>query len=333
MMPSALESAMFGVMSTPILNLADKYGIFSHLIDKGPSQPAHAASALQIDEETLERMLLALTAFGILERTARGRYALRTEMRPYLDPAEEHYIGGFVDHLINETSEQITRLSAYLDRGKAEVDKNLPAPFETFYRNPHALAEFMTAMWSLSYAPSKELAVLADLDHVSTLVDVGGASGPFSVAALQHYPDLQSTIFDLPQVGEFVDQTRATYDLADRLDFVPGDFFADDLPSGEAIAFGYVLSDWTDASCAQLLSKAYRACLASGRVLIMERLFDDSRDGPLATAVMNLTMHVETQGRHRTADEYVSMLQHAGFSDCAVHRSSGDKHLIVGHKR
>ena len=84
-------------------------------------------------------------------------------MSPYLDPAEEHYIGGFVDHLINETSEQITRLSAYLDRGKAEVDKNLPAPFETFYRNTHALAEFMTAMWSLSYAPSKELAVLADL--------------------------------------------------------------------------------------------------------------------------------------------------------------------------
>ncbi|WP_202867775.1 methyltransferase [Kribbella pittospori] len=278
-------------------------------------------------------MLLALTAFGILDRTAEGRYGLRTEIRPYLDPADEHYIGGFVDHLVNETSDQITRLSAYLEHGKAEVDNNLPSPFETFYRNTHALAEFMTAMWSLSYAPSKELAVLADLNHVRTLVDVGGASGPFSVAALQHYPDLRATIFDLPQVGDFVHPTRATYDLADRLDFVPGDFFADELPSGEAIAFGYVLSDWTDATCAQLLTKAYHACEASGRVLIMERLFDDALNGPLATSVMNLTMHVETQGRHRTADEYLSMLQDAGFSDCAVHRSSGDKHLIIGHKR
>ncbi|MFG1626729.1 methyltransferase [Kribbella sp. NPDC049227] len=333
MIPSALESAMFGVVSTPILNLADKYGMFSYLIDKGPSRAAQAAFALKVDAETLERMLLALTAFGILDRTGEGRYGLKTNMRPYLDPADEHYIGGFVDHLINETSDQITRLSAYLEHGKADVDKNLPSPFETFYRNPHALAEFMTAMWSLSYAPSKELAVLADLDHVGTVVDVGGASGPFSVAALQHYPDLRATVFDLPQVGDFVQQTRATYDLADRLDFVPGDFFADELPSGEAIAFGYVLSDWTDASCAQLLTNAYRACQASGRVLIMERLFDDTRNGPLATSVMNLTMHVETQGRHRTAHEYLSMLQHAGFSDCAVHRSSGDKHLIIGHKR
>ena len=331
-MPSALERAMFGVVSTPVLNLADKYGIFSYLIENGPSPATEAAGALKVDAETLERMLLALTAFGILDRTAEGRYGLRAENRPYLDPADEHYIGGFVDHLINETSGQITRLSAYLERGKAEVDRNLPAPFETFYRNPHALAEFVSAMWSLSYAPSKELAVLADLSDVRTLVDVGGASGPFSVAALQQYPDLRAIVFDLPQVGEFVLQTRATYDLAGRLDFVPGDFFADELPSGEAIAFGYVLSDWTDASCAQLLAGAYRACKASGRVLIMERLFDDTRTGPLATSAMNLTMHVETQGRHRTAAEYVALLQHAGFTDCAVRRSTGDKHLILGHK-
>jgi ubiquinone/menaquinone biosynthesis C-methylase UbiE len=332
MMPSALEEAMFGVVSTPILHLADKKGVFPYLIEHGPSQAVQVSAALQVDAETLERMLLVLTAFGILHRTAEGRYGLSTDMRPYLDPADEHHIGGFVDHLINETSNQITRLTAYLDRGKAEVDKDLPSPFETFYRNPQALAEFMTAMWSLSYAPSKELAVLAGLGKVERLVDVGGASGPFAVAALQHYPELRATIFDLPQVGQFVQQTRTTYGLGNRLDFVPGDFFTDQLPSGDAIAFGYVLSDWTDATCAELLAKAYRACRPSGSVLIMERLFDDSREGPLATSVMNLTMHIETQGRHRTANEYISLLHDAGFNDCAVHRSSGDKHLVTGHK-
>ncbi|TCC37488.1 hypothetical protein E0H75_40845 [Kribbella capetownensis] len=84
-------------------------------------------------------------------------------MRPYLDPSDDRYIGGFVDHLVNETSDQITRLTAYLDHGKAEVDKGLPSPFETFYR---------------------------------------------------------------------------TYALAERLDFVASDFFTDELPSGEVVAFG-----------------------------------------------------------------------------------------------
>ena len=81
-----------------------------------------------------------------------------------------------------------------------------------------------------------------------------------------------------------------------------------------------------------VLRKAYQACRPGGRVLIMERLFDDDRRGPLATAVMNLEMHVETQGRHRTAAEYTDLLAEAGFDTAAVRRSSREKHLVTGHK-
>jgi hypothetical protein len=43
-------------------------------------------------------------------------------------------------------------------------------------------------------------------------------------------------------------------------------------------------------------------------------------------------MHVETQGRHRSAPEYVALLEAAGWRDCEVHRSTGDKHLVLGLK-
>ncbi|TDD28769.1 hydroxyneurosporene methyltransferase [Actinomadura sp. KC06] len=223
------------------------------------------ADALGTDADTLERMLLVLTAFGVLRRRSEGRYEMPGEMRPYLDRNDDQYVGGFVDHLVSETSTQINRLAAYLEHGKTAVDEQLPAPFEFLYRDEQAPAEFMAAMWSLSFAPSKELAELARLNEVKSLIDVGGASGPFAVAALLRSPTPSATVFDLPLVERFVAESRHTYDLADRLDFVPGDFFADELPGGDCIALGYVLSDWTDRTCANLLAKAYRACHGHGR--------------------------------------------------------------------
>jgi hypothetical protein len=149
---------------------------------------------------------------------------------------------------------------------------------------------------------------------------------------LQALPELTATVFDLPAVEPHLLRSREEHGVAERLTFTAGDFFTDALPVGDAIAFGYILSDWTDETCAQLLAKAYAACTPGGRVLVMERLFDDDRAGPPGTAFMNLSMHLETQGRHRTAGEYVALLNAAGFTDAEVHRSTRDKHLVVGRK-
>jgi hypothetical protein len=116
------------------------------------------------------------------------------------------------------------------------------------------------------------------------------------------------------------------------LRFTGGDFFQDSLPEGDCIAFGYILSDWDDETCEMLLRKAHDACLPGGRVLVMDRLFDADRKGPLSTAVMNLSMYFETEGRHRTPAEYLSLLERAGFTECTVHRSTADKHVTVGRR-
>ncbi|MFF3445279.1 methyltransferase [Streptosporangium sp. NPDC002721] len=332
MLPIDLEKAMFGVVATPVLHLADRTGVLDHLIGHGSASAAKIAGALGLDEETLDRMLLVLVSFGVVRRTVTGEYLVPAEAAPYVDRADPRYIGGFVTHLVEETARQMTRLPAYLERGKAVVDQDRPAPFATLFRDGDATRRFMSAMWDLSYGPSRELAVLADLDGLEHLVDVGGACGPFAVAALERAPRLRATVFDLPVAERYLAERRAEHGLEDRLTFTAGDFFADDLPEGDLLAFGYIFSDWTDEICAKLLEKAYRACRPGGRVLVMERLFDDSSDGPLATSVMNLTMHMETCGRHRTAGEYIALLTSAGFTRCEVRRSGGAKHLVLAHK-
>jgi SAM-dependent methyltransferase len=328
----ALENAVYGLVSTPALYLADKHGIFRHLIEDGPADATTLADRLGIDQDTTQRLLLVLVAFGVLGIGADGTFSVLTEVVPYLDRRDERYVGGFVEHLVVHTPTRLPRLDTFMTRGKATADAARPGPFETFYRDEQATKAFVEAMWNLSYAASHELARLADLRDDELLIDVGGASGPFAIASLQHRPRLRAVVFDLPPVEPYLLEAGRAHAVADRLDFVAGDFFNDDLPEGDCIAFGYVMSDWTDEICLELLRKAYRACRPGGRVLIMERLFDDDRRGPLATAVMNLEMHVETQGRHRTGAEYTGLLAEAGFGAATVRRSSREKHLVIGHK-
>ncbi|WP_067666377.1 methyltransferase [Nocardia miyunensis] len=331
MLPPSLEIAVYGLIVTPMLQLADKHGMLAELLAHGPLPSTDVAARIDADPDTVDRILLVLASAGLLHRDSAGAFAVDPAVAPYLDAAHPGYIGGFVKHMV-DALEQLPRLERYLALGKRTVDADLPAPYDHFYQDDLSTAEFMSAMWSLSYDVSRELAELAALDGSKVLVDVGGASGPFSVAALEQNPRLRAIVFDLPNIRPHLESTRDKYGLTDRLEFAGGDFFADELPEGDVVAFGYVMSNWPDAECKQLLHKAFRACQPGGRVLVMERLFDDDRNGPLSTAVMNLTMQVETRGVHRTAAELVALLEDAGFTGCAVHRSGRDKHLVVGHR-
>ncbi|MFF1376342.1 methyltransferase [Streptomyces sp. NPDC058308] len=330
MMPSALENSVYGLLSTPVLHTAVEHGVFASLIEEGPDTAPRLAERLDVDQDTLERMLLVLTSLGVVERAAGGEYALTSDAVPFLDRRNSRYLGGFIKHLTLETRGRLDRLDSYLSEGKPVTEAS---PFDDVYRDAESLRDFMRAMWDLSFGVSQELAALAGMAGTRRLVDVGGATGPFAVAALLTDPALRATVFDMPAVGPLVGEDAEARPVADRLDFVGGDFFADELPQGDCLAFGYILSDWDDDTCVTLLEKAYRACRAPGRVLIMDRLFEDDRTGPLATAAMNLVMHIEMAGKHRTAAEFIALLERAGFGDCEVRRASGEKHVVIGHKR
>ncbi|MEK8104496.1 methyltransferase [Micromonospora sp. M12] len=294
MSDSVLDSAVYGLFSTQVLHLADKYGVLDALSAEQPRSAAAVAAHAGVDAETVDRLLTVLAAVGVLNREA-GGYRMIAAYAPYLRSGHPQHLGTFLTYLVESTAEKIGKLDEYLLKGKAAVDAEAPAPFEAIYRDEASTGQFLTAMWQLTFGVSEELVRLADLSGTRHLVDVGGASGAFAVQALSANPDLVVTVFDLPEVEPHLLRTRDRHGLEDRLRFAPGDFFRDPLPEGDCLHFGYILSDWDDDTCVALLRKAYEACHAGGRVLISDRLFDDAHVGPLSTAVMNLSMHIETE--------------------------------------
>lgn len=117
MMPNALENAVYGLLSTPVLHTALEHGVFTSLIEGGPGTVAHLAARLDVDEDTLERMLLVLTSLGVVTRATGGEYALAADAEPFLDPGNSRYLGGFIKHLTEETQGRLGRLDTYLAEG------------------------------------------------------------------------------------------------------------------------------------------------------------------------------------------------------------------------
>ena len=69
------------------------------------------------------------------------------------------------------------------------------------------------------------------------LLDVGGASGTYTIAFLQAAPEMKATLFDKPEVIEIARQRLGKAGVLDRVTLVPGDFYRDPLPAGHDLAF------------------------------------------------------------------------------------------------
>jgi len=270
----------------------------------------------------------AACTLGLLTE-AQGDYFVPPSLTEYLDRQSEKYCGGFIRHMQGATYGQLAQLPDAVRSGRGPWEEG-HSPFDELYSNESQTREFITAMWNIGFDAAKELVGRVDLSGNKRLIDLGGASGSFSVAALRRFPNLEATIFDLAPVAKYADETARRYDLSGRLGFVAGDFWRDDYPQGDVYVFGYILSDWLSEEGSSLLKKA-RERMSSGKVIILEKLFDDDKtNGPQTTAMADISMMIETRGRHRTAQEYVEMLNEAGINEVSVVRSSGDKHMIVG---
>jgi hypothetical protein len=86
-------------------------------------------------------------------------------------------------------------------------------------------AAFIAAMHSISGPMADGLVARLGPPRCTRLLDVGGASGTWTLAFLRAVPDARATIFDLPDAIEQARERIAQSGMADRIDLAPGDFY------------------------------------------------------------------------------------------------------------
>lgn len=76
-----------------------------------------------------------------------------------------------------------------------------------------------------------------------------------------------------------------------------------------------ILHDWNEEKCKIILKKIIDKLPSGGALLIAEILLNETKTEPLYGTFQSLNMLVQTEGKERSASEYISLLQPLGFSN------------------
>ncbi len=155
---------------------------------------------------------------------------------------------------------------------------------------------------------------ITDCCHV---LDVGGASGNWTLGFLRAYPQARATLFDLSDVIPMARQRLEQAGVMDRVELVAGDYNTDDLPVGADLAWlSAIVHQNSRAQNRALYARIYAALADQGTLMIRDVVMDPTRTQPQAGALFAVNMLVNTpSGDTFTLEEYRDDLKAAGFHD------------------
>lgn len=335
--PQEIMQMATGFWVSKTLFTGVELGVFDALAS-GAKSAKELAQQLTINEDSLERLLIALTALGLLQK-GREQYANSDAAQEFLVRDRPNYLGGNFGHLNNDLYPLWRFLPDAIRENsprwqQAFGPKSSQNPFEVMYKDPERLREFLAAMNTLSFQPVMELIESYDFSPHRCLLDIGGALGTLLAATLSNNAHLTGILLDLPPVVPLARDFINSFQLAERIKIVSGDMFTDALPVGaDIITLGWILHDWDDERCVLILKKCFDVLPAGGTLLILEKLLDENKTGPVWSALMSLNMLVATVGgRERTAQEYGKLLAQAGFVDMQAYVLQGPRDYLRARK-
>ena len=152
--------------------------------------------------------------------------------------------------------------------------------------------------------------------QAKALIDVGGASGTYTLAFLHASPEMKATIFDRPEVIEMARDRIEKDGLLHRVTLAAGDFYKDELPSGHDLAFvSAIIHQNSPRQNLDLFSKIWRSLLSGGRIVVRDHVMEPDRIHPKDGAVFAVNMLMGTVGGGTyTFDEIREGLAEAGFT-------------------
>lgn len=275
----------------------------------------------------------ALVALGFLLRED-GVYRNTAETDLFLDRAKPSYIGGILEMANHRLFRYWGDLTTALRTGESQNEsKGGHDPFTALYADPAKLREFLRAMSGVSRGANVAIAQKFPWAKYRTCADIGTAQGDLVTQIALANTHVNGIGFDLPAVGPVFEEYVEANGLAERVRFVGGSFFTDDLPEADVLLFGHILHDWDLETKRMLLRKAYAALPVGGAVVIYDALIDDERRENAFGLLMSLNMLIETPGGFDyTGADCIGWMQEAGFKECRVEHLVGPDSMVVGVK-
>ena len=287
----------------------------------GPRSAEVLGRATGIAPDRMQVLLQAAAALKLIKRKRSGDYILARKGAammgvPGLEAMIRHHRAFYADMqdpvglLRGPEKTELSEFWPYVFGARGAID---PQVAET-YSDLMAQSQLLVAQDTLR---------AVSLKGIKHLADIGGGTGAFLEAVGLVYPDLQMTLFDLPQVVPGATARFEAAGMMDRVTIEPGSFRDDAVPQeADAISLVRVLYDHADETVIQLLAEVFEALPEGGRLIISEPMGGGAhpdRAGDVYFAFYTLAMQT---GRTRSAEEISALCAQAGFTNIRSPRAA-----------
>ena len=311
---AALMRMITGGWVAQAVSVVAELGVVDVLAADGPCSSEDLAVRVGADGAALHRVLRALATAGLFRRDGEGRFTATA----LAEPLRADVPGSQRAFAIMMGRPEVWRswgdLLHTVRTGETAFDHLYGVPvFDHYRRDAEAARIGAAGLSSRSAVENEAVAAACDVAGTELVTDVGGGEGSLLRILLRAHPGLRGRLVDLPHVVELARAAAEGSAEAARLEFVPGDFFAE-VPGGSGIVLlKKVIHDWDDERAGAILRN-----LAPARVLIMDAVVPTGNE-PDEIKWFDLLMLVLLRGKERTEEEWRSLLAENGFRLVAVH--------------
>ncbi|MFF4425101.1 methyltransferase [Streptomyces sp. NPDC001549] len=308
-----LRELVFGAACAAAVRAAARLAV-ADALGESPATAAELAVAVDSEPLPLQRLLRALSCYGIFAETEDGKF-VHTEMSRLLredDPHSLRYIALWCTE--PWTWQAWPRLDdAVRSGGSVFHELYGKGFFDYLHQDAHESAHvFNRAMTTSSMQSALDVAELLDLTGISVVADIGGGQGHVLASLLEKHAAVRGVLLDLPGVVAKADpRLREDGPLAARADIVPGDC-REAIPVDADMYIIKNILEWDDDSTRRTLRNVVEAARPGARVVIIENLVDDTPSMKFTTA-MDLLLLLNVGGAKHTKASLCARMEDAGL--------------------
>jgi hypothetical protein len=311
-----LGDMLRGYFLAQALHVAARLGV-ADLLARDAASPGVGVDALAratgVHEDSLYRMLRALSSEGVFEELPQRRFRLndmgellRSDVAGSMRPAAL---------LAGETQYKVwTAFKETVKSGSPAFDRIFRQSLFPFLEgHPDVAALFQQVMSQHMAHVREQLLAACEARAGETIVDVGGGTGDSLVALLERHAEARGVLFEQASVVAGARDRWKDHAVARRIEWMAGDFLKGGLPRGQVMVLSWIVHMFQDDEAERILRNCRAAIAVGGRIYLAEQIVKDP-NVPDAAKWDDLNMMVMTGGRERTLQEFRGLLEAAGFT-------------------
>ncbi|MCX5834333.1 MAG: methyltransferase, partial [Deltaproteobacteria bacterium] len=259
-------------MESRILLAGAELNLFT-ILSKSPHPAGEVANRTGADLRALTILLDALAAMGLLGKQGE---TYRCE-----SPACELLSEDAPDSVLAMVLHAAHLWHRWSDLTKIVRGEDLSKKPSGSARSAEEMRAFIGAMHAVAAPQAERIIAAVEPGDARALIDVGGASGTYTIAFLRVVPGMKATLFDRPEVIGMARERLDREGMLDRVSLVAGDFYRDELPQGHDLAFvSAIIHQNSPGQNLSLFKKVFHSLNSGGRIVIRDHVMEPDRIHP-----------------------------------------------------